>query len=335
MLSELTELPEGFLTLKATELHTILPGPTLIHLPGRREQPLFVSVLQHGNEDTGLQAMQNLLKKYQGKTLPRALSLFVGNIAAAREGVRRLANQPDYNRVWPYDGIGLTLPEQFMMQAVINVMSSRGVFASIDIHNNTGLNPHYACINRLDDEFLHLARLFSRIVVYFTSPLGVQSHAFARLCPSVTLECGKPGFTIGADHAAEFVDAVLHLAQFPGHPVPSHELDLFHTVATVKVPQHVSLSVDDPSSELSLVAEIDHYNFRELIPDTHIADINQLDGFPLQAWDEKGNDIASHYFKIENGRLTTQRCVMPAMLTRDVEIIRQDCLCYLMERIDM
>ena len=53
------------------------------------------------------------------------------------------------------------------------------MFASIDIHNNTGLNPHYGCVNRLDPPFLHLATLFSRIVVYFKRPLGVQSAAFA------------------------------------------------------------------------------------------------------------------------------------------------------------
>ena len=30
----------------------------------------------------------------------------------------------------------------------------RGVFASIDIHNNTGLNPHYGCVNQLDQHSL-------------------------------------------------------------------------------------------------------------------------------------------------------------------------------------
>jgi hypothetical protein len=27
------------------------------------------------------------------------------------------------------------------------------------------------------------------------------------------------------------------------------------------------------------------------------------------------------------------KCLMPAMLTRDERVIRQDCLCYLMERL--
>jgi succinylglutamate desuccinylase len=79
----------------------VLPGPALIHLPGRRIPPLFVSVLLHGNEDTGWLAAQSVLKKYATVELPRALSLFIGNVEAARTGLRRLDGQPDYNRVWP------------------------------------------------------------------------------------------------------------------------------------------------------------------------------------------------------------------------------------------
>ncbi|MFZ3041956.1 MAG: hypothetical protein WA108_09235 [Thiobacillus sp.] len=33
------------------------------------------------------------------------------------------------------------------------------------------------------------------------------------------------------------------------------------------------------------------------------------------------------------GEITLRKPLMPAMLTRDEQVIRQDCLCYLMERI--
>lgn len=332
MLTELDQLPENFLTAEAKDLYKILPGPTLIHLTGRRKDPLFVSILLHGNEDTGLAAIQSVLKKFINKRLPRALSLFIGNVEAARAGLRRLENQPDYNRIWDYEGEN-QLPEHEMTKKITAIMAARNVFASIDIHNNTGINPHYACINKLEDSFFQLATLFSRIVVFFTSPKGVQSSAFAKLCPSVTLECGKPGQTSGAEHAAGFVDAVLNLSKFPSHPVPHHDLDLFHTVAIVKVPDHISLGVNSISSELNLIPNIDHYNFRELAPGTRLAFVNKSGSFPLEAWDEAGNNVAMHYFKIDSDKLTTQRPVMPAMLTRDIKVIRQDCLCYLMERV--
>jgi len=154
MLTELNDLPEHFLDLEARDLHRILVGPTLIHLPGRRDEPLFVSILLHGNEDTGLKAIQAVLKKYQNQPLPRSISLFIGNVSAARQGLRRLDNQPDYNRVWSADDNESLLPEHHLMRNVVGIMAKRRVFASIDIHNNTGLNPHYGCVNRLDDAFL-------------------------------------------------------------------------------------------------------------------------------------------------------------------------------------
>jgi len=51
MLTELTQVPEALYEAEATELHSILGGPTLIHLAGRRPEPLFLSVLLHGNEN--------------------------------------------------------------------------------------------------------------------------------------------------------------------------------------------------------------------------------------------------------------------------------------------
>lgn len=334
MLTELDYLPNGLLEVEATELYTILPGPTLIHLPGRRDTPLFVSILLHGNEDTGLKAMQAVLKKYQHTPLPRALSLFIGNIEAARQGVRRLENQLDYNRVWSADA-DASAAEHRMTRKVVKIMAQRGVFASIDIHNNSGLNPHYACINRLDDAFLHLATMFSRIVVYFTTPKGVQSEAFAHLCPAVTLECGKPGGISGVEHAATFVEGALHLSGFPTHPIAKQDLNLFHSVAVVTVPEDISLSVGTSSSNLCLEENIDHYNFRELEPGTRLGVVSDANLMPLRARNETGQDISDYYFEVKAGELITRRPVMPAMLTRDTRIIRQDCLCYLMERLPL
>jgi hypothetical protein len=334
MLTELDHLPEKFLQVEATELHTVLPGPTLVHLPGRRKMPLFVSVLLHGNEDTGLKAIQAVLKKYHDQLLPRALSLFVGNIEAARAGVRRLEGQLDYNRVWSCDEDSIVAEEHRMMQKIISIMAQRGVFASIDIHNNTGLNPHYACVNRLDDAFLHLATMFSRIVVYFTEPKGVQSKAFAQLCPAVTVECGKPGGMGGVEHAASFVEGAMQLSDFPAHPVASQDLELFHTVAIVTVPDTVSLSVGGTSTDLCLIDTIDYYNFRMLDPGTRLGIVAPGCRKPLHVRDGADSDVSDHYFENRAGDLLTKQRVMPAMLTRDIRVIRQDCLCYLMERLD-
>ena len=328
-LTILDALPAGLLDAEARDLHTLLAGPTLIHLPGKRPEPLFASVLLHGNEDTGLKAVQAVLKKHAGRELPRALSLLIGNVDAARVGVRRLDDQVDYNRVWP-GAEDASTQEAAIMQQVVDAMKARGVFASIDIHNNTGLNPHYACVNRLDHRFFHLATLFSRIVVYFTRPRGVQSGAFAEICPAVTVECGKPGVGASEEHAATFIEACLNLSQFPEHPVARHDIDLFHTVATVKLPVTLRFGFSGDDLTLRLREDLDHLNFQEIPVHTPFG---KAEGSALpEAWNEDGVDVGSRYFEVSDGALRTRRAVMPAMLTKDLNIIRQDCLCYLMER---
>ncbi len=330
MLTQLDHIPAGLLHTPARDLHEMLPGPALIHLPGRREPPLFVSVLLHGNEDTGLHAVQTLLARQE--TVPRALSIFIGNVSAARYGARVLPGQPDYNRVWPCADPPDS-PEARMLAQVVDIMAARGVFASVDIHNNTGLNPHYACINRLDHRFLRLALLFSRTVVYFVRPTGVQSMAFAALCPATTLECGKPGQARGLEHAVEYLQACLKLAEIPAHPVAEQDIDLFHTVAVVKLLEDVSFSFGDAAADIRFVDDLDRLNFRELPAGAILGAMNSTAALPLVAASEAGEDVTREYFENAEGRLTLKRAAMPSMLTLDERIIRQDCLCYLMERI--
>ena len=314
----------------------MLDGPTLIHLEGRRTPPLFVSVLMHGNEPTGWDAARAWLRRYRPgggeEDLPRGVSLFIGNVAAAAAGRRHLPGQPDYNRVWPGCESGGTA-EHGLMQQVVDIMARRGVFASVDVHNNTGMNPHYACVNVIDNRFLHLATLFSRTVVYFIRPCGVQSLAMAKLCPAVTLECGKAGQVHGTEHAMDYLEACLHLSEHPEHPVAPQDIDLFHTVATVKVPLSVAFGFGGAPGDIRFIPDLEYLNFRELPAGTAFAELDGQEN-PLHVQDERGNDVASRYFEVEDGMLRTRCAVMPSMLTTDETVIRQDCLCYLMERYD-
>ncbi len=331
MWQELNELPEELLALDASMLADFLEKPTLVHLPGRHPEPLFVSVLLHGNEHVGWDAVRALLADYHecSRELPRALSLFIGNVRAAAEGRRTLDGQPDYNRVWPGTETPRA-PEAEMMAAIVARMREKGVFASVDLHNNTGLNPHYACVNVIRQAHLHLATLFSRTVVYFIRPLGVQSMAFSEICPAVTLECGKVGDESGLRHARDYVDACLHLTDFPSHPVPHEDIDLFHTVATVKVPPNCRFSFHGEPADMQFVPDLERLNFSELPAGTPFAVVS--DGCRLDVVDEQGRQVFEDYFSIEDGNLKLTQPAMPAMLTSNESIVRQDCLCYLMER---
>ncbi|HSO07182.1 MAG TPA: M14 family metallopeptidase [Pelomicrobium sp.] len=329
-LIELDRLPEGFLDADAVDLHRVLSGPALIHLPGRREPPLFVSVLQHGDEDVGLRAVQALLRDAGDRPLPRALSIFVGNVQAARLGVRFPEGGADFNRVWPGTDVAGHEDAKALMAAVVERMRARGVFASVDLHNNTGLNPQYACVNRTDPRWLNLAALFSRTVVYFTRPLGVQSLAFSALCPAVTCECGRIGDESGVDHAREFLQACLQLAEIPVQPPHAGDIHVFHTVARVLVPEELAIGFGDCKAAVCFRYDLDHLNFRELAPGTFIGRCS--DGVRLHVSDEHGRERWDDYFIVEENEIRLRRAVMPSMFTRKVQAIRQDCLGYLMER---
>lgn len=334
MLIELDELPEGLLHCEANELGNILSGPTLIHLQGKHPEPLFLCVLQHGNENTGWLAVRDLLLRYRGANLPRSISLFISNVEAAQYGVRRLEHQIDYNRIWPgCDSSGTD--EHRLMRQVWETMRERGTFVSIDVHNNTGRNPHYGCINKLEPAFINLAHRFSDTIVYFIRPTGVQSLAFAQLCPAVTVECGIPGDEYGVEHASSYIDEILKLESIEELNTNGRDYDLFHTVAIVKVPEHLSIGFEADKNDIRLADAIDELNFREQPAGTRFGWIHTEERIHLEAWNESGQDVAEEYFEVSNGELLTKRPLMPSMLTRDTKIIKQDCLCYLMERIEL
>ncbi len=331
LLNIFESLPSQLIDCKSTELADFLPGPSLIHLEGARKEPVFISILLHGNETVGLSALQNVLKSYPDD-LPRSISLFIGNVTAARDGLRRLDNQPDYNRIWPTPNRQGQTPEHEIMNQVCAEMKARQPFVSIDLHNNTGINPHYACINKLDHKFFHLASLFSRTVVYFRRPQGVQAMAFADICPSVTLECGRIGDETGIAHATEFIDACIHMNQLPEHEIRPEDLNLFHTVATVKVPEKFTFGFGDSPVDIRFVEDIEFYNFREL-PAGTLLGYFQKDNVPhLDIVDENDEHVGQRFLTYKEGEIRLITEIMPSMLTLNEHVIRQDCLCYFLER---
>ena len=328
-------VPASLLDVPAADLWAHLGSPSLFHIAGRRPDVLFVSVLLHGNEHTGWRAMQDIFRRYLGKPLPRSLLLFVGNVEAARAGARTLPHQHDYNRVWPGTP-DTTAPEAALMRDVFEIVRKQAPFAGIDVHNNTGNNPHYACVTKLTPDFLHLARLFSRTVVYIEKPKGIQTAALSMVCPSVTIECGRSEDTAGDEHVVEFISSALGLSQWPSHPVPEADVDLMRTYAIVKVPQSVSFSFDGSDADLRFRPDIDRLNFSELDVGTSFGRLGgrqnrRVEVLPGGDFD----DVVDDYFDYTGGEIRLARSAIPAMLTRDPKAVRLDSLGYLMHRIDL
>ncbi len=328
MLNIIDSIPKDFLPVPLGRLYEVLPHPTLLQIEGNKKQPLFVAILLHGDEDTGLLAIQSLLSKYRNLVLPRSLIIFIGNVEAARYRKRHLDHQIDFNRIWE---TGST-QEHALAKQVTDIARTSAPFACIDIHNNTGLNPHYAATNSLDNRTLQLASLFNRTVIYFTSPEGTLTSAMGDFCPSTIIECGQTKRSYRTEAAVDFIEECMHMTHIPDKPVAKHDIDLFQPKAVVKVPTKDSFCFGDGGKNICFIERLEHYNFSELNPGTVLAKIKPGYSAHLEAWDNDGNDVGSKYFLVKDNEIRLKTTVMPSMLTMNHESIRKDCLCYFMER---
>ena len=331
MLQVLRELPPGILSRSASELHEVLEGPTLIHLLGERSAPLHVSVLLHGNETTGWSAVRGLLQDFGDTPLPRSLSLFIGNVAAARSEQRVLSGQHDYNRVWNVAGDS---QEHQMAQQVIAEMSARRPIASIDIHNTSGPNPHYACISTMERGHLELARRFAQMVIYLQVPSGLHSMAFSQFCPAVTVECGLSGSVDGIVHIRNYLLQCLREDPPEESAVLSEEMEIYCTKARVRIPPGMRFSFQDVEAECRIHPELINHNFRRLAAGTKFGVWAQHSTSRLQVEDEEGQDLYDVYFENRGQEMLVRRPFFLSMLTLHEDIVEQDCLCYLMEPLE-
>lgn len=323
-------IPDGLLDSSARDLHQVLDGPTLIELDGVKGAPLFVSGLMHGNEDAGLVAIQKLLRTFAKRTLPRPLMILIGNVAAAKEGLRRQEGQPDYNRVWPGGAQLEGCDEARIMASVHKRVVERHAIAAIDIHNNTGRNPHYGVVCEEDERVMALASMFGPIAVLFRGLPGTQTASFAGVLPALTVECGQSGIDANAQKAADLIEAVLSLETLEAGE-RANKLTVFHTLAQVKVRDDVALGVARAAPYLELEKDLDLNNFELLPTGFRFGQTNHP--MPLLAINEAGENVAYDFFDRQGEDLKLARAVVPAMLTTQERIIRQDCLCYLMEEL--
>lgn len=304
-------LPDSLADVPATALADELGGPTLFDLRKPKAPPLFVSVLLHGNEVSGWDAVRGLLYEF------RSISslLFLANLDAAREGVRALPNQEDFNRVWE----GGATSEAALAAEVTAWVADADPYVAVDIHNNTGRNPPYAVICRTDRTTLAFAGAFAERALLASQPGGFQTRRFTRFCTAVTIEVGTPDDPNSTTRAAQYVAELL--ANYPRPPAGTRapeELLLFETVARVLVTESTEI---EPAMQ--------QFNFRRAP-----AGLGLTRRGPLVARSADGDDISDEYFTPDNGMAVLAQPTFLAMYTRDLDSARRDCLCYFLDPLD-
>ena len=326
-LKKLDHFPSELLDAKPQDLHELLGGPSLITLTGESSQTIFISCLLHGNEHSSFSILKELLRDYKDKKLPKTLMIFIGNTQAAVESLRHLPGQVDYNRIWE----GGNLPENKLALEVMKEASERDLFVSLDIHNNTGKNPNYGCINYHEEDFLKLASHFSEATVFFSEPRSAHSVAFGKLCPSMTIEAGLSDSLDGIEETKKYIEYLLSVEDLVWNE-KRHPLNIYQTLARIKLNNQMKIDFNFQKNiglDFSFLPNIDDFNFKPLEAGTTIAYGEKLEMLIVE--DNDGNNITSKFFEIVEGELKVKHHFMPAMLTKVEYIIKKDCLGYIME----
>jgi hypothetical protein len=117
-------------------------------------------------------------------------------------------------------------------------------------------------------------------------------------------------------------------------------LRIVQSIATVKVVEGVQFGFGNTDANtvatLMFPPDLDRYNFARIPQETVIATLwGEFLQIPLRAWDEDNQDITDQFFDTRSSQIIAKIDLFPVMLTLDVQIIRQDCFCYLVKELDL
>ena len=325
--------PDGLLGLGDRALLRELGKPTLIRVPGTGEQaPRAVVTLLHGDESTGVQALLRVLRSGRRRH-PFDLYVVIGNVEAALHGPgyahRFLDHQPDFNRVWGHDAATTDLHRA--ADGILAELGTAGLESLVDIHNNTGDNPFYAIVPRLDPVVLNLATLFTTTLLRWDLQASTLMEAIQDECAAIAVECGLPG---RPESLAFAVDALRRYLGAPPLEVDRvvRDLDLLGGLRKVTVEPDVRFRFGgdlDDEVDLVLAADADVHNFVE-VPAGHVlGHTHPGRPLPVRARAADGRDVTAEHFAVVDGTVVVTTPTTPVMMTRTVEAARKDCLFYL------
>ncbi len=325
-------LPDGLLDADERTLLRALGRPTLVRFPGGTAQaPRAVSVLLHGDEPTGFQALLRVLRRRP--RLPYDLYVIVGNVQAALAppgyAVRYLDDQEDLNRVWedhPDPG-----PLRSAALAVLARLRAAGLASLVDLHNTSGDTPFYAIATRVTPATINLATQFTTRLLHWELTNGALVQQLDDLCPAIAVECGLAGRRTSLEFALDGLRRYLGAGTLVTDRV-LHDHDLLHGLHRVTVRPDARFRFGGPlADDLDLVIppDADTYNLVEVPAGHPLGTVRAGADLPLEVVAPDGRDVTADLLTVQDGQVVLTRPATPVMMTRTVTAVRKDCLTYL------
>ncbi len=310
------EFDDGLLEVEAKDLHQWLSGPTIFDLRHHRKRPFFVATLLHGNETTGWDATRHFIEAH-----PEAsFILLVGNPTAAAAGMRHLPHEMDFNRVW------LQEPWCSTLRALLADVDP---WCGIDIHNNSGPNPHYSVVTNRKAATLSLATLFSNKIIFTDHTLEILGHALSLHCPALTIETGTVDDPRSEERAFNMLHQLNELDEVPDASFDA--LESFATLGIVKVQhEHADLCTFPQFS-----TELEDKSFSVLPAGSRFAE-RLSNGWHLTVSNPANKlDLTCEYFDFRDQGVYLKQDVVLSMFTRKPLLALQDCVCYFLASVNL
>ena len=307
--------------LEAHELASVLHTPTLFDFCVPEQAPFFLSVLLHGNEISGWDALRSLVREnFLSQELPSCMIL-IGNVQAAQHCKRMLDGQPDFNRIWE----GGSSPYANWANQVISYVEEKNPWFALDVHNNTGPNPHHSIVSSVDATTMSAARLFSRTAIFAQQPPGVLTRRTSGFCTSITIEAGLPQNPVSATRACDYIKTLWQHGAVPF--IDTSDQELFQNSVRVLIDNADTISDDQVPK---FAPKLYRFNFKTIPEGTELARL-VVDHARLRAVDEDQQDQTRSFLTYKGKNVSLKRDTIMSMYTEDPRIARQDCVCYFLE----
>ena len=303
---------DQLLDVGARELHRFLTGATVFDLSKDAVRPFFISTLLHGNETSGWDAVRRFIRDYPDASIV----LFIGNVHAAAEDMRHLPSEADFNRIWQ---------QQPWHSRLNDLLETYQPWCGIDIHNNSGPNPHYSVVTDLSSSTLALATLFSNKVIFTDHTLDILAHAVSAFCPALTIETGTVDDPESVHRAYGFLEQLNEIREIPD--LLQCNLETYATVGIVKVENENGGLENYPSFDESL----ERKSFKTLPAGSPF--INFLpNGWRVNVLDPAHDlDLTHDFLEFRDRQAFLKRDVVMSMFTHKPLLAIQDCVCYFLK----